>query len=35
VLNTHQSVFILMRSFFAELSLASADAGLLDTVLGN
>jgi hypothetical protein len=32
VLNTHQSVFILLRSFFAEMSLASADGALVDTV---
>ena len=35
MLNTHQSVFILLRSYFAEMSLASADTALIDTVFGN
>jgi hypothetical protein len=35
VLNTPQSVFILLCTFFAEKSLASGDAGLVDTVVGN
>jgi hypothetical protein len=35
LLKTHQSVFILLRSFFAEMSLAVADAALVDTLVGN
>jgi len=34
LLNAHQSVFILLFGFFAEMSLASADAGLVDTRFG-
>jgi hypothetical protein len=34
LLNTHQSVFILLWPFFAEMSLAGADAALVDTVVG-
>jgi hypothetical protein len=34
-LNAHQSVFILLHAFFAGMSLASVDAGLLDTSFGN
>jgi hypothetical protein len=35
VLNAHQSVFILICGFFAEMSLARADAALVDSVFGN
>jgi hypothetical protein len=35
VSNTHQSVFILLRPLFAEMSLAGADAALVDTLIGN
>lgn len=34
LLNTHQSVFILLQAFFAEMSLASVDTALVDTVFG-